>query len=168
MSIENVLRPGNSKYIEINQLKQSAEKTAGKNAETIIQNGEGGDRLSISQEARDLHHTDLLVREELGRLPDIREEKVKEVIDRIKNNSYDNVEIIAKTADAILLQSSQANRIVAEPVIKKLFASSVQMPEIRQEQIDKAKERKEGEFYNQEEPIRKASDNLWIPPLQRK
>ncbi|NQS97828.1 MAG: flagellar biosynthesis anti-sigma factor FlgM [candidate division Zixibacteria bacterium] len=166
MNIE-YLRSNSAAKTNVQELKQSAEKTAGKDASQEIVNGNGSDRLSISSEARHLQHTDQVVRSEIKKLPDIRSEKVEAVLSRMKEGYYSSDEAVEHIADAIINHSSKAARKPEESTARVLLNLSDELPETRQTEVAAAKERSAANFYNNEEPLRKASDKLWIPPMER-
>ena len=166
MNIE-YLRSSSAAKANVQELKRFAEKTSGKEASPEIVNGNGSDKLSISSEARHLQHTDQVVRSEVKKLPDVRSDRVNAVLSRMKEGYYSSDEAMENIAGALIDHSSKAARKPEESTAKALLNLIDELPEVRQSEVSAAKERNKNNFYNTDEPTKKASDKLWIPPMQR-
>ncbi len=166
MSIE-YLKPTNSSNIDINRLTQSAEKTGkpsgGKKAE-----GSTEDKLSISSEARNLQHTDMVVKTALSEMPEIREDKLQAVRERMASGDYFSKDGLEDTADSLISQFSKASRRAEESTMKVLLNKMDEEPEIRQNQVQDAAAKKAVGFYNSDESIKQTGERLWIPPVYRR
>ena len=154
--------------LELNKLKQSAEKTSApvKGNNSVKQGGE--DKLSISSEARNLQHTDQAVKSKLNQMSDIRPDLVEAIRGRLKSGYYNNDEVLAQSADAVIQQSSKSSRKPEESTINVLLNKLDEEPAVRQNEMNTASGRVESGFYDTEEPIRKTAEKLWIPPIDRR
>ena len=161
------LKPTAPANTELQKLKQSAEKLNGANTRTDGTNSENADKLSISNEARSLHHTEQVVQAELKMMPDVRQDRVEAAKNRLQNGFYSSDENLPEITDALLNQFSKAARKPEESAAEVLLNMSDELPEIRPGQVEQALQRKDDNFYNGDEQIRKTSENLWIPPLER-
>lgn len=166
MNIE-YLRSTASNNLELGKLKQSAEKT-GKPAGGSEIKGASDDKLSISSQARSLHNTDMRVRERLSELPEVRQERIAAVKERLQSGYYLSEEGTEDSAEAFVAGFSKASRRDEESTLKVLLNKLDEEPEIRKADVDRASERNAAGYYNQEEPMKQTADRLWIPPLYRK
>jgi|GEM_PF-2312751 len=166
MGIE-YLKPANSSNIDINRLTQSAEKSGkpsgGKKAESNAE-----DKLIISSEARNLQHTDKVVKAALSEMPEIREDKVLAARERMSAGDYFSEDGLEDAADSLISQFSKASRKAEESTLKVLLNKMEEEPEIRRGQIQEAADKQAAGFYNSEDSLKKTSERLWIPPIYRK
>jgi len=166
MNVEH-LGASEANRLELNKLKQSAEKTSPGGKDTISVGESGADKLSISSEARNLQHTDQAVKSKLSQLPEVRSDKIMAVRERLNQGYYASDDVLTKSADAVIQQSAEASHKADEATISALLNKLDQEPEIREKEVESALQRKNSGFYNTEEPIRKTAEKLWIPPLER-
>ncbi len=166
MNIEYLKSTG-ANGLEINRLSQSAEKSA-KSTGEAAKDGQPKDKLSISQEAKILHRTDTVVRSKLNELPDIREDRIRAVKERLNSGFYLSDECMEETASAVVNESSKSSRRFEESTIKILLNKLDEIPEVRDAEISRAAERKDRNFYNNEETMNKTAERIWMPPQYRK
>ncbi|MBC8205146.1 MAG: flagellar biosynthesis anti-sigma factor FlgM [FCB group bacterium] len=114
-----------------------------------------------------MQHTDKVVRDKLAVIPDVRMEKVQAAKAKLSEGFYNRGENIEEAADAFLKQSPAADEVRTKAAVNELMNKMDELPEARNEEVSNAKNRAYLGEYNREEPIRKVSDNLWIPPLKR-
>lgn len=166
MNVER-LKASEANRLELNKLKQSAEKTSpgGKDIKSVGESG--ADKLSISSEARNLQHTDQAVKSKLSQMPEVRSDKIMAVRERLSQGFYNSDDVLTKSADAFIQQSAEASHKADEATISALLNKLDQEPEIREKEVESALQRKNSGYYNTEEPIRKTAEKLWIPPLER-
>ena len=166
MNIE-YLKSTASNRLELGKLKQSAEKT-GKPVDSSEIETASNDKLSISSQARSLHNTDVRVREKLSELPDIRQERISAVQERLRSDYYLSKEGEGDSAEALIAGFSKASRRDEKSTLRVLLNKLDEEPEIRKPEVERASERSAAGYYNQDEPMKQTADRLWIPPLYRK
>jgi len=166
MNVEH-LGASEANRLELNKLKQSAEKTSPGGKDNISVGNDGTDKLSISSEARNLQHTDQAVKSKLSQMPEVRSDKIMAARERLNQGYYTSDDVLTKSADAVIQQSAEASRKADEATISALLNKLDQEPDIREKEVETAIQRKDSGYYNTEEPIRKTADKLWIPPIYR-
>jgi len=166
MNIE-YLKTANSNNIDVNRLMQSAEKT-GKSSSNSQTSESAEDKLSISTEARDLQHTDVAVKTALSGMPEVREEKLLAVREKLNSGHYFSEENLDDTADSLIAEFSKSSRRAEESTLKVLLNKIDEEPEIRQSAVKDASAKSAAGFYNTEESIRMSAEKLWLPPIHRR
>lgn len=164
MKINEVYQP-KAKNLEMQNLQQNAKKTQGATAKDV--QTAGNDKLSISGEAKGLQHTDQLVRREFSQIPDARMEKVAAAKARLSEGFYHQPENTDDIAGALLNESPVAHDAKTKALVNDLIREMDTQPDVRGKNVAGAINRRSDGTYNLEEPIRKAGENLWIPPIQR-
>jgi hypothetical protein len=97
------LRSSSTNNVDVNRLTQSAEKISPLgNGRQQIDNGVSGDKLTISQEARELLSADKDLQQRLENLPEFRPEKVELATNRVNNGYYNRESVIGRTADKLI------------------------------------------------------------------
>jgi flagellar hook-basal body protein len=94
--------------------------------------------LPVSERARDLQHTEIAVREELERIPELREERVMELRAKLKEGAYGSHQVLEASAEKVI----------------EHFSKSALCDEIegsRKDQVEKSRERKNMGYYDREE-----------------
>ena len=74
------IRPTPPKNADLQRLTQTAEKTSQTSRQNGTVDGEYSDFVSISRQARSLHDTDKAVKDALDSTPDVRKQKLAEVM----------------------------------------------------------------------------------------
>ncbi|MBC8278283.1 MAG: flagellar biosynthesis anti-sigma factor FlgM [FCB group bacterium] len=166
MNVEH-LTASEANRLELNKLKQSAEKTSPGGKDNISVGNDGTDKLSISSEARNLQHTDQAVKSMLSQMPDVRSDKIMAIQERLSQGHYNSDDVLTKSADAVIRLSAESSRKTDESAIKAILNKLDQEPGIREKEVETAIQRKDSGYYNTEEPIRKTAEMLWIPPINR-
>lgn len=160
------LRSANAKNSDIQRINQDAEKTSPQSENITAAEGTVGDKVFISNIARDLHHTDKAVRNALKKVPDFRPEKVNAAVERIKNGHYFEDEAMDKTAES-LLKGMLASDRAEKRLMERLFEKTNEIPDIREREVAVAKEKKAEKFYHEDEPIHRVAEKIWIPSIER-
>ena len=166
MNVEH-LKASEANRLELNKLKQSAEKTSPGSKDNNAVGKSSADILSISSEARNLQHTDQAVKSKLSQMPDVRSDKIMAVRERLSQGFYSSDDVLTKSADAVIQQSTETSQKADEATISALLNRMDQEPDIREKEVESAVQRKNSGFYNTDEPIRKTAEKLWIPPIDR-
>lgn len=60
-----------------------------------------GDKVEISMEAKELHETLQSLKDEINKMPDVREEKIRDVKARMESGFYDRGAVIKDVARAL-------------------------------------------------------------------
>jgi anti-sigma28 factor (negative regulator of flagellin synthesis) len=161
----NHIRPDPSKNTDINKLKSSAEKPAPNsiNEETRA-SASNADQLIISEQARDLQHTDQALKTALKDLPDIRPEKVQSAKLKATEGFYSQDDTLSQVADSLLNEKLPSSTDAYSSLTLKQAPKSA---EVRDEKVALSRTRKESNFYDQNEPLLKTAENLLKPPIER-
>ncbi len=96
------LRPGTAKDVTVQRPEQPAEQEGVSKNGARIDVENGGDKLTISKEARELLSTDRTLREELEKLPGVRKEKIDLAMSRIHSGHYSREEVFEKVAEQLI------------------------------------------------------------------
>lgn len=161
------LKPSPSANPELGKILQSVDKSAPKPSQTSSPaSSDTVDKLSISSEARGLQHTEQVVRAELNSIPDVRLDKIRAAREKILSGFYNSEKGISAAADS-LLDTKLTAEVKETADVDALLNKIDKKTNVRQENIDLAKERNEAGYYNREDTLKTTADKLWIPPLYR-
>jgi anti-sigma28 factor (negative regulator of flagellin synthesis) len=134
----NYISTTSPKTIEVKNYSPVVEKSLSGNGEAEKTSSTSEDRISISERARDLQHTEIAVREELERIPELREERVMELRAKLKEGAYGSHQVLEASAEKVI----------------EHFSKSALCDEIegsRKDQVEKSRERKNMGYYDREE-----------------
>ena len=109
------------------------------------------DQVEISRDAQRLKQRDALIEElrtSLERMPEAREEKVREAASRIRSEHYEKREVLEHLADALLEEPGGSG--ISEASVS---ATSGNHPDVRPEKIEQAQERIEQGYYDRDDVI---------------
>lgn len=160
------IRPTPPKNADLQRLTQTSDKLSPSASQNGSIDDEYPDLVSISRQARSLHNTDKAVRGALDAIPDIRKQKLAEVLKNVNSGKYFSDESIGKSVDALLddkLSQTQREKHLADIIIDKADKE----PDVRNEMVAMAARRKAEKFYETDSVVKKTVDKLWIPPLDR-
>lgn len=105
MTIQDILQTGGGiKEIQGKPVEGKPRVTS-KKAEKGKPEVSKTDRVDISPEAKELQQTESLIaaaKKAFEELPDVREEVIKEVAERLERGTYDRSDVVEKLAEALL------------------------------------------------------------------
>lgn len=160
------IRPTPPKNADIQRLTQAADKLQpGSQQNSIVENG-SSDIVSISNQARNLHDTDKAVKSALDGIPDVRKQKLTEVMKKMESGQYLTDESIGKSVDA-LIDEKFAQSIREKQLAEMIVDKADKEPDVRDEMVAQAARRKVEKYYDTEPVIKKTVDKLWITPIDR-
>jgi len=100
--ISTPLTPAASKNTDVQRIKQIADVTSGNKIAQFESGKVVGDKITISEEARQLQKATNGLQQKLEKMPDVRIDKIEAAVQRIKEGYYLSDEVAGKIADSLI------------------------------------------------------------------
>ena len=117
------------------------------------------DTVKISEKGKLLQKDNadfLIAKNALSQLPSVREDKIKEAQEKIKNNTYNSASFRDELLNKIFNSGLFSNEI-KESGYKSILN---EIPDVREEKVNQIKERIKGDYYNRKDVIKDLSEKI--------
>lgn len=120
----------------------------------------GSDVVQISDRARTLKSQQEDAVAALKETPDIRQARVDQVKARVAQGYYDRPEVRQAVADSLLDSGAMKGAATEKRQANAAKSALANTPDVRQDKVDRAKQRVASGFYDTQEVRQKAADGL--------
>lgn len=145
------------------QHAQTNQKIGSKDAQAADKNQTKSDRLEISDAARSMLDRQKKVdatKVAVEQQPDVRADRLKDVSKRIADGYYNRPDVIEKITDSVIKSGVMNDAIQARNAVSTVLQKMDETPDVRQDQVDNARNKAAEGAYDQPEVIEKVADEI--------